>query len=80
MFQAGGFSVSNPGIRPQPELADAEWDLILELLEAKRAELPSEIHHTSKPAYRHELESRLEMVEALIAKLKMYRMRSMPLP
>jgi len=72
--------VSNPVIRPQPELVDAEWDLILELLEAKRAELPSEIHHTSKPAYRRELESRLEMVEALIAKVKTYRMRAMPLP
>ena len=59
-----------PRIRPQTELSDAEWDLIVELLDAKRVELPAEIHHTSTSAYRNELRHRLELVEGLLEKLK----------
>jgi hypothetical protein len=60
----------NPATWPQPELNDAEWDLILQLLEAKSVVLPTEIHHTHKLAYRNELRHRLALVEALIEKLK----------
>jgi hypothetical protein len=68
----------DPGVRPQPELSDAEWDLVLDLLEAKRVELPSEIHHTSKAGYRRELEARLELLEALLRKLKAGRAGARP--
>ena len=30
----------------EPKLSEAEWALILELLERERSELPVEIHHT----------------------------------
>jgi hypothetical protein len=70
----------NPEGRPQPELSDAEWDLVLDLLEAKRVELPSEIHHTSKPDYRRELEARLELLETLPRKLKAGRAGAPPPP
>lgn len=60
----------NPATRLQTELSDAEWDLIVEVLEAKRAELPTEIHHTAKLAYRDELRRRLDLIEGLLEKLK----------
>jgi hypothetical protein len=65
----------NPGSRFQPELSDAEWDLVLDLLDAKAAELPSEIHHTSHSAYRNQLRQRLELIEGLQQKLGALRAR-----
>ncbi len=59
----------NPVARMQPQLSNTEWDLIVALLDAKRGQLPTEIHHTTKLAYRRELEERLELVEALYQKL-----------
>ncbi len=62
-----------PRTRLQPELSDLEWDLIVELLEAKRIVLPLEIHHTSTHAYRKELRQRLELIDALLSKLRTLR-------
>ena len=57
-------------VKPPPALSDAEWMLVLELLEHERAELPAEIHHTRTSAVRDELHRRLEMVESLIRRLR----------
>jgi hypothetical protein len=54
----------------QPELSDAEWDLVRELLEAKRAELPGEIHHTHTFAFRDELRRRLNLIDCVLEKLR----------
>lgn len=52
------------------ELAEAEWKLILELLERERGELHPEIRHTDNRDYRHELQARLAVVEELIGRLE----------
>ena len=36
----------------EPRLSDEEWDLIVELLECERNELPVEIHHTRNASVR----------------------------
>ena len=46
----------------EPRLSEAEWDLIVELLERERNELPVEIHHTRNSSVRDELQQRAEMV------------------
>jgi hypothetical protein len=56
--------------KSQPVLTDAEWELVLQLLEHERNELPSEIHHTRTFVLREELRRRLEMVDSLIARLR----------
>jgi hypothetical protein len=53
----------------QPELNEAEWSLICELLERERDELPTEIHHTRARNLRQELQQRREMVDELLAKV-----------
>ncbi len=53
----------------QPELNDAEWSLVCELLERERNELPTEIHHTRVRSVRQELQQRREMVDELLAKV-----------
>ncbi|HOK48189.1 MAG TPA: hypothetical protein PLA43_11765 [Bryobacteraceae bacterium] len=59
----------NPAAKTQPELSDAEWDLIAELLEQERSELAPEIRRTRTPAMRDDLRRRLELVESLLKKL-----------
>jgi|OpeIllAssembly_1097287.scaffolds.fasta_scaffold1507462_2 hypothetical protein len=54
----------------QPRLSVAEWELIVELLERERAELPVEIHHTRNSEYRDELHRRAKMVQELIEELR----------
>ena len=54
----------------QPELAEAEWDLVVELLERERAELPVEIRHTRTASVRDELHRREDMVRDLLARLR----------
>ena len=56
-------------MREQPLLSDAEWALLIELLERERYELPAEIHHTRTCALRDELRERLAMVERLLHRL-----------
>jgi len=53
----------------QPNLSDAEWGLITELLERERNELPTEIHHTRTRSLRHELQERRVMVDQLLGKV-----------
>lgn len=57
------------------QLSELEWNLVLDLLETERRELPSEIHHTDSSRVHDELEQRRRDIEQLIAKL-----RQQPLP
>ena len=50
----------------EPKLSDAEWELIVELLQRENGELPVEIHHTRNAAVRAELHQRAEMVRSLL--------------
>lgn len=54
----------------QPALEDAEWALVAELLEEERRELPKEIRHTDSRMYREQLRQRLQLIEALLPRLK----------
>jgi hypothetical protein len=54
----------------EPKLSDEEWDLIVELLECERNELPVEIHHTRNAEIRAELQQRAEMVGRLLCRLQ----------
>jgi hypothetical protein len=54
----------------EPKLSDAEWALMLELLERERSELPVEIHHTRSSSVRLELQQRAEMVRELLSRLR----------
>jgi hypothetical protein len=53
-----------------PTLTDEEWQLILELLERERSELPPEIHHTDTTEVLAALRQRLEKVERLIGRIR----------
>jgi hypothetical protein len=54
----------------EPKLSDEEWDLIVELLECERNELPVEIHHTRNTDVRGELQQRADMVASLLCRLQ----------
>ncbi len=54
----------------EPTLSDAEWALILEMLECERSELPVEIHHTRSSSVRAELQQRLDMVRDMLGRLR----------
>jgi hypothetical protein len=54
----------------QPKLSEAEWDLVVELLERERAELPVEIRHTRTSSVRDELHRREDMVRDLLGRLR----------
>ncbi|MEE8452215.1 MAG: hypothetical protein V3R99_09880 [Thermoguttaceae bacterium] len=54
----------------QPRLSDAEWELVGELLERERGELPAEIRHTRTTTVREELRDRARMVKDLLQRLK----------
>ena len=51
-------------------LSTEETNYLLRVLEQSVVNKRVEIHHTDRRAYRHELEHELEIVEALMAKLK----------
>lgn len=51
-------------------LTDAEWQLVVELLEREQRELPPEIHHTRTSSVRTELHERLETVQRLLQKMR----------
>jgi hypothetical protein len=50
----------------QPKLTPEEWELVIELLERERSELPVEIHHTRNARMREELHQRSKMVHGLL--------------
>ncbi len=54
----------------QPKLSDAEWDLVVELLERERAELPVEIRHTRTASVREELKHREMMIGDMLNRLR----------
>ena len=54
----------------QPDLAESEWTLIVELLQREQSELPTEIHHTRSSTLRDELRARRKMVDGLLHRLK----------
>jgi len=54
----------------EPRLSDEEWDLVVELLECERNELPVEIHHTRSAGVRADLQHRAEMVRRLLDRLR----------
>lgn len=54
----------------QPQLSQAEWELVLQLLEAERQELPTEIRRTDSTSFHEELQDRKRMVEDLVARLR----------
>ena len=54
----------------QPTLSDRDWDLILNLLETEREELPNEVHHTDNREMAQELASRRLLVEDLLGRLR----------
>jgi hypothetical protein len=54
----------------EPRLSDEEWDLIVELLECERNELPVEIHHTRNDSVRKDLHHRAEVVRSLLDRLR----------
>jgi hypothetical protein len=54
----------------QPTLTEAEWTLVIELLEREMEELPVEIHHTRSSQMRSDLAQRRDMVRELLARLR----------
>jgi hypothetical protein len=54
----------------EPKLSDEEWDLIVELLECERNELPVEIHHTRNSTVRADLQQRADLVQGLLSRLR----------
>jgi hypothetical protein len=50
-------------------LLPGELELIVELLERERQELPPEIHHTDRPELHDELQARMKMVDRLLQRL-----------
>ena len=54
----------------QPTLSDAEWALVVDLLQREHHDLPAEIHHTRVASYRAELRRRHEMVHCLLERLQ----------
>jgi hypothetical protein len=54
----------------EPKITEAEWALIVEMLERERSELPVEIHHTRSSSVRAELQERSEMVRSLLVRLR----------
>ena len=57
----------------QPKLSEAEWALMIELLQREHHDLPTEIHHCRVFSYRDELEDRHEMVRSLLERLQLKR-------
>ena len=53
----------------QPKLSDAEWALVIQLLQAEYHDLPGEMHHCRAPSYHNELRQRHEMVKSLLERL-----------
>jgi hypothetical protein len=57
----------------RPNLSEAEWGLVMELLRAEHRELPVEIHHTTRASVRQELHERQQMVSSIIERLETAR-------
>ena len=53
----------------EPRLSEAEWDLVVQLLDREKNELPHEIHHTRTRSLKHELQDRRKMVDEILDRL-----------
>jgi hypothetical protein len=51
-------------------LSDDERELLIELLECERSELPVELHHSRNATIRTELQERAELVRRLLGRLR----------
>jgi hypothetical protein len=51
-------------------LSDAEWELVVELLERERTELPAEIRHTRTRSVRQQLRQREQLVGELLERMR----------
>jgi hypothetical protein len=56
--------------RPQPQLSEQDWALVLELLEREMKQLPAEIHHSSTSAMKETLRRRFDLVDQLLERLR----------
>jgi len=56
-------------MRDQPVLSDAEWALVVELLQLELRELPVEFRHAGGQETRRDLHHRLQMVQSLLSRL-----------
>jgi hypothetical protein len=54
----------------EPRLSEAEWHLIIELLEREQGELPVEIHHSRNEQMTAQLHQRASMVRGLLNRLR----------
>lgn len=54
----------------QPTLSEAEWGLVVELLEHELGDLRPEIRHTRTSSVREDLRHRVEMVSGLLERLR----------
>ena len=52
------------------DLSREEWELIMDLLEEERVELPTEIHHAGVSEVREDLRKKRELVEETIRKIR----------
>ena len=52
------------------ELDKAELELVMELLERERGELPPEIRHTDSQQFRNKLRGRVEVVDGLLQRME----------
>jgi hypothetical protein len=52
------------------ELSRVEWELVVELLQRERDDLPVEIHHCRVASYRQDLRHRQEVVEGLLHRMQ----------
>ena len=55
----------------EPKLSEAEWALVIELLEREHDELPAEMHHTRNSEMRDDLQHRADLVRELLERLRM---------
>jgi hypothetical protein len=54
----------------QPILTEAEWALVIELLQLEQRELPVEIRHATGIIVREEMHRRLQLVHDLLNRLQ----------
>jgi hypothetical protein len=54
----------------QPEFTESEWQLLLELLDNERRELPPEIRHTDTPGVHDGLLERLAAIDSMTDRIR----------
>lgn len=54
----------------QPDFTEAEWAVIIDLLEREQADLPAEIRHTRTASVRDDLRERLRMVRSMLERFQ----------